>query len=97
MLGTSDAWLMSCLSHRPSKLILKILGFMERQPNSSQYPLINYLDTASDLVPNEDSAVNLQLQPPNTTSTDSSTTETLASTTSAAAANEVGPISDIQK
>ena len=48
-------------------------------------------------MPNEDSAVNLQLQPPNTTSTDSSTTETLASTTSAAAANEVGPISDIQK
>jgi hypothetical protein len=64
---------------------------------SSQYPLINCLDTASDLVPNEDSAVNLQLHPPNTTSTDSSATETLSSTTSAAAANEVGPISDIQK
>ena len=47
-------------------------------------------------MPNEDSAVNLQLQPPNTTSTDSSATETLASTTSTAA-NEVGPISDIQK
>ena len=48
-------------------------------------------------MPNEDSAVNLQLHPPNTTSTDSSATETLSSTTSAAAANEVGPISDIQK
>ena len=69
---------------------------MEPHLTSGQYPLINYLDTASDLVPNEDSAVTLQ--PPNTTtSTDSSATETLASTTSAAAANEVGPISDIQK
>ena len=70
---------------------------MEPNPTSSQYPLINYLDTASNLVPNEDSAVNLQLQPPNTISTDSIATETLASTTSAATANEVGPISDIQK
>ena len=48
-------------------------------------------------MPNEDSAVNLQLQPPNTTSTDSSATETLASTTSAATANEVGPISNTYK
>ena len=53
MLGTSDAWSMSRLSHRPKRIILKIVGFLISAPDQpGRRQMYHYIREAKRLLSN---------------------------------------------